>query len=184
MPSLREQLLETTTHPSPFLPTCPFPCATPPWIQEWHWHQWHKAAVWLHDFCASRGPVYWSDGTSEQVVLVTWVPDWPPGGNSWRTASLHACIHLFSKHILRIHSVPGTVSKTVSHHHQWATYMVRENLNFFYFILEYSWYAILFSFQVSSKVIQIYIYTYLFVFKFFSHLRYYGVLSRFPCAIQ
>ena len=31
-----------------------------------------------------------------------------------------------------------------------------------------------------SKVIQLYIYMYLFFFKFFSHLGYYRVLSRVP----
>ena len=37
-----------------------------------------------------------------------------------------------------------------------------------------------------SKVIQlyIYIYMYLFFFRFFSHIGYYKVLSRVPCAIQ
>ena len=34
-----------------------------------------------------------------------------------------------------------------------------------------------------SKVIQLYIYMYLFFFKFFSHLGYYRILSRVPCAI-
>ena len=33
-----------------------------------------------------------------------------------------------------------------------------------------------------SKVIQLYMY--LFFFKFFSHLSYYRILSRVPCAIQ
>ena len=40
------------------------------------------------------------------------------------------------------------------------------------------------QFQVYSNVIQLYIYMYLFFFKFLSHLRYYRVLSRVPCAIQ
>ena len=32
--------------------------------------------------------------------------------------------------------------------------------------------------------IQLYMYMYLFFFKFFSHLGYYIILNRFPCAIQ
>ena len=42
----------------------------------------------------------------------------------------------------------------------------------------------LYQFQVYSKVIQLYIYIYLFFFKFFSHLGYYRILSRVPCAMQ
>ena len=34
----------------------------------------------------------------------------------------------------------------------------------FYFILEYSWLKMLWEFQVYSKVIQLYIYMYLFIF--------------------
>ena len=37
------------------------------------------------------------------------------------------------------------------------------------------------EFQVYSTVIQLYIYMYLFIFKYFSQLGYYGV---FPCATQ
>ena len=40
------------------------------------------------------------------------------------------------------------------------------------------------QFQVYSKVVQLYIYMYLFFFKFFSHLGYYRILTRVPCAIQ
>ena len=40
------------------------------------------------------------------------------------------------------------------------------------------------QFQVYSKVVRFYIYMYLFFFKFFSHLGYYRILSRVPCAIQ
>ena len=40
------------------------------------------------------------------------------------------------------------------------------------------------QFQVYSKVIQLYIYMYLFFLKFFSHLGCYIILSRVPCAIQ
>ena len=40
------------------------------------------------------------------------------------------------------------------------------------------------QFQVHSKVIQLCVYMYLFFFKFFSHLGYYRILSRVPCAIQ
>ena len=39
-------------------------------------------------------------------------------------------------------------------------------------------------FQVYSKVIQLYVYTYLFFFRFLSPLGYYRILSRVPCAIQ
>ena len=35
-----------------------------------------------------------------------------------------------------------------------------------------------------SKVIQLYIYMYLFFFKFFSHLGCYIILSRVPCAVH
>ena len=40
-------------------------------------------------------------------------------------------------------------------------------------------------FQVYSKVIQVYIYTYIypFFFRFCSHTGYYRILSRVPCAI-
>ena len=40
------------------------------------------------------------------------------------------------------------------------------------------------SFQVYSKVIQLYINIYLFFFSFFSHIGYYSIESRVPCAIQ
>ena len=40
----------------------------------------------------------------------------------------------------------------------------------FYSILEYSWLIILWYYQVYNKVIQLYIYMYLFFLKFFSHL--------------
>ena len=40
------------------------------------------------------------------------------------------------------------------------------------------------SFQVYHKVIWVCKYMYLFFFKFFSHLGYYRMLSRIPCAIQ
>ena len=53
----------------------------------------------------------------------------------------------------------------------------------FHFILKYSLLT-MHQFQVYSKVIQLYIYMYPFFFKFFSHLDYYRVLSRVPCAIQ
>ena len=39
-------------------------------------------------------------------------------------------------------------------------------------------------FQAYSKVIQLYIYMYLFFFKFFSHLGGYIILSRVPCAMD
>ena len=40
------------------------------------------------------------------------------------------------------------------------------------------------SFQVYSRVIQLFIYMYLFSFKFFSHLGCYIIWSRVPCAVQ
>ena len=40
------------------------------------------------------------------------------------------------------------------------------------------------QFQVNSKVIQLYLSTYLFFFRFFSHLGHYRVLSRVHGAIQ
>ena len=43
---------------------------------------------------------------------------------------------------------------------------------------------IFYCFQVYSKVIQLYIYMCLFFFYFFSHLGYYSIVSRVPCAIQ
>ena len=51
------------------------------------------------------------------------------------------------------------------------------------FILEYRL-IMLCLFQVYRRVIQLYIYMDLFFLQFFSHLGYYWVLSRFPCAIQ
>ena len=35
-----------------------------------------------------------------------------------------------------------------------------------------------------SKVIQLYIHMYPFFFRFFTHIGYYRILSRFLCAIQ
>ena len=40
------------------------------------------------------------------------------------------------------------------------------------------------SFQVYHKVIQLYVIMYLFFFKFFTPLGYYGVLRRAPCVAQ
>ena len=40
------------------------------------------------------------------------------------------------------------------------------------------------KFQVYSKVIQLYIYVYLFFFKLFSRLGYYRMMSRVPCTIK
>ena len=47
-----------------------------------------------------------------------------------------------------------------------------------YLTLEYSWFTMLCYFQVYTKVIQLYIYTYPFYFRFFSHIGYYRILSR------
>ena len=52
------------------------------------------------------------------------------------------------------------------------------------FLLAYSGFTILCLFQVCSKVIQLYMYTYPFFFRFFSHLGYYRILSRVLCVIQ
>ena len=40
------------------------------------------------------------------------------------------------------------------------------------------------QFQVYSKLIQLYVYIYPFFFRFFSHVGYYRLLSRVPCAVQ
>ena len=48
--------------------------------------------------------------------------------------------------------------------------------------MEYSWLTMLYQFQIYTKVIQLY--KYLFFFKFFSHIGYYRILSRVPCAIR
>ena len=42
----------------------------------------------------------------------------------------------------------------------------------------------LYQFQVQSKVTQLYINKCLFLFRFFSHISHYRVLSRLPCDIQ
>ena len=39
-------------------------------------------------------------------------------------------------------------------------------------------------FQVYSKMVQLYIHIYPLFFRFFSHIGYYRMLSRVPCAIQ
>ena len=39
-------------------------------------------------------------------------------------------------------------------------------------------------FQMYSKMNPLYIYVYLFFFRFFSHIAYYRVLSRVPYAVQ
>ena len=46
------------------------------------------------------------------------------------------------------------------------------------------WWTILCLFQAYSKMIQSYIFNYLFFFKFLSHLGYCIILSRVPCAMQ
>ena len=60
------------------------------------------------------------------------------------------------------------------------------SLNYFLILilLEYSWFTMLYLFQVYSKVLQLYIYIYSFFFRFFSHIGYHRILSRIPCAIQ
>ena len=42
----------------------------------------------------------------------------------------------------------------------------------------------LYQFQSYNKVIQLYIYKYSFFFRFFSHIRYYGIVSKVSCAMQ
>ena len=59
-----------------------------------------------------------------------------------------------------------------------------EIVGFFFFFLEYSWFVMLCKFQMYGEMIPLYIHAYLFSFKFFSHLVYYRILSRIPCAIQ
>ena len=54
----------------------------------------------------------------------------------------------------------------------------------FYLILEHSWLTMLCLLQMYSKVVQLYIYMYLFFFKYFSHFGCYMILSHFPCAVQ
>ena len=54
----------------------------------------------------------------------------------------------------------------------------------FYFILKYCWFTMLCYFQVYSQVIHLYIYIYPFFLRFFSHIGYYKLLSRLPCAIK
>jgi len=51
----------------------------------------------------------------------------------------------------------------------WATELNWRVFKIFYFILEYSWLTMLCPFQANSRVIQLYMY--LFLFSFFSHLR-------------
>lgn len=52
---------------------------------------------------------------------------------------------------------------------------------FFKFSLKYGWYA---AFQVYTKMIQIYMHIYFFLFRFFSIKDYYKVLNTVPCAMQ
>ena len=47
-------------------------------------------------------------------------------------------------------------------------------------LLKYSWLTV---FQVHNKVIQLYIYTHI-IFRFFSIIGYYKILTIVPCAIQ
>ena len=55
----------------------------------------------------------------------------------------------------------------------------------FYFGVELINNAVLYTgIYQSGSVLYIYIYIYIFFFKFFSHLYYYRVLSRVPCATQ
>ena len=65
--------------------------------------------------------------------------------------------------------------------------MVRGSISkvfIFSFVLEHSWLTILCWFHMYSKVIQLYIYMYLFFFKSISYLRYYRILNSVLCTIQ
>ena len=54
----------------------------------------------------------------------------------------------------------------------------------FLFSLVCSWLATLCLCQMYSKLVQLSVYRNLLLFKFFSHLGYYRILGRVPCAIQ
>ena len=65
--------------------------------------------------------------------------------------------------------------------------MVRGSISkvfIFSFVLEHSWLTILCWFHMYSKVIQLYIYMYLFFFKSISYLGYYRILNSVLCTTQ
>ena len=53
---------------------------------------------------------------------------------------------------------------------------------FKYIFLKYSWFTMLYWFLLYSKVIQLYMYIFLFIF--FSIIVYYKILNIVPCALQ
>ena len=56
--------------------------------------------------------------------------------------------------------------------------------SFFKVLLKYSWFTRSWTFQLYNKVIQLYMYTHLFSFRFFSHRDHHRILGRVPCALQ
>ena len=76
------------------------------------------------------------------------------------------------------------ISKTLGPQSSLCSFLLTSMFLTFYFVLEYSWWTLWCAFQMYSKVIQLYIYVYLFFFKFFSHLGCYIILCRIPCVIQ
>ena len=56
--------------------------------------------------------------------------------------------------------------------------------SFFKVLLKYSWLTLLWSFRLYNKAIQLYMYTYPFSFRFFSHIDYHRILGRVPCVIR
>ena len=59
------------------------------------------------------------------------------------------------------------------------------NLNScFNVLLKYRWFTMLWSFLLYNKVIQLYVYTHPFFFRFFSYMDHHRILGRVPCALQ
>ena len=56
--------------------------------------------------------------------------------------------------------------------------------NLFFNFSEYCWFTKLCYFLLYRKVSQLYIYMYILFFRFYSHIDYYRLLSRGPCAMQ
>ena len=81
--------------------------------------------------------------------------------------------HVFSKHITWNHDLVNL--KKLTNFLNWG----REQLKkFLHLTLEYSWLIMLCSFQVYSKMIQLYVYMYLFFLNFFSHFSSVQSLNR------
>ena len=49
--------------------------------------------------------------------------------------------------------------------------------------MKYSWFKMLWNFIIYNKGIQLYMYTYIFYFRFFSHIDYYRILDRVLYAV-